>query len=95
MMGPYANVAVFLTVAFTIVCVLLACGNLASKYVQPYFFDPEVIRNRRLCRINAHLKDVSERLDDQAKENKELREFFEYAKKEVGKLNWSPSKPEM
>ncbi len=93
MMGPYANIAVFLTAAFTIVCVLLACGNLAPKYVQSYFFDPEAARKCALRRINArvedvngHVEEVLEKLNAQAEVNKELREFVENAKKEVGKL---------
>ena len=86
MMGFYANTAVFLSVVFTIFFILVACGYIATKHVQPYIFDPEVTRNRLLGKINAHLADIAGNLDDQAQENKEVRGFIEYVKKEVGSL---------
>lgn len=82
--GPYANIVVVLLVLVTIGCFLLLA---TSRNTMSYFLDPTVLQNRRLSKIQAHLENMQNRLDDQVQENEELRQFIAAARKELGNLN--------
>ena len=87
LMGTKANAAVFICVVLAILSILVLGGVLASKFVKPFYFQPEVTKNRHLSRIRAHLEEISGKLGDQAQESKELLEFVALTKKEVDNLN--------